>query len=52
MNMETFNHICVTILLGGAALIVLSIAFYALITVIDYYKFIKRKQREEKLKML
>lgn len=40
--METFNHICITILLGGTAVIVLAVAFYALITVIDYYKFIKR----------
>lgn len=41
--METFNHICITILLGASTLIVLTFAFYTLITVIDYYKSIKRK---------
>ena len=40
--MEAFSNICVIMILVGLAIAIWAVAAWAVITVIDYYKFIKR----------
>lgn len=49
--METFNRICISVILGTAALgllaVVISIISWAVVTLIDYYRFLKRLNEKE-----
>jgi hypothetical protein len=45
--METFNHICESILLGSVSLIALMAVMYLLLTLIDYFKFIKKLHKKD-----
>lgn len=49
-NMDTFIKICLAFILGGMSLTMLAVSSWAVVTVIDYCKFIKRKNDKIKEK--